>query len=171
MAASSISSSETVRPATRDEEEALVAIGMASGLFTAGEADALLRTSLRGLFDGTADASTTAARVIDGPDGQPAGWTYISADPIGPPHVWELWWIGVDTQWLGRGYGKRLLADAEATARSGGAKLLLISTSSLDKTAPARALYERQGFLQVGRIPGYYADGDDKIIYCKTLPR
>lgn len=182
-----------VRDAVPADEETLVAIGLATGLFSAEEADALLRASLRGIFDGTADAATHVARVVErtvgadtagdhagaGASGAAAagglaadgvaGWTYLTADPSGPPHVWELFWIGVSPGVQGAGFGSALLSDAEVLARGRGARLLLISTSSMPVTARARAFYERHAYAQVGRIPGFYSDGDDKIIYWKAL--
>ncbi len=170
------------------DEDALVALGVATGLFTSEEADGLLRASLRGIFDGSSDRKTHAARVVDtfsspssptpstsdhGSDGaaaaSPAGWTYLSADPSGPPHVWELWWIGVSREAEGKGYASALLEDAESFARGGGATCLLICTSSTDATARARAFYERAGYRKVGQIPGYYGQGDDKVIFWKAL--
>lgn len=155
-----------VRPAAAGEEDTLVQLGLATGLFTPEEADALLGSSLRGVLDGS---SGGVARVVDGPGGGPAGWYYLSADPSGPPHVWELWWIGVSRADEGRGYGRMLLADAEAVAAAAGARLLLISTSSSPATARARAFYERQGYAPAGRIPGYYGEGEDKVVFHKPL--
>jgi ribosomal protein S18 acetylase RimI-like enzyme len=167
------------RDALAAEEDALVALGAATGLFSPEEADALLRSSLRGMFSGASDRATHAARVIDMPNGVvgaegaahivPAGWTYLSADPAGPPHVWELWWVGVAAAAVGKGYAAALLADAEAVARAGGASSLLISTSSTPATARARAFYTKHGYTQVGQIPGFYGAGDDKVIFWKAL--
>lgn len=158
-----------VRDAAREDEDALVTLGSSTGLFSPEEAEALLRNSLRGMFDGTADAATHAARVIDGSDGQPAGWTYMSADEAGAEGVWELWWIGVSPAKQRTGVGSALLKDAEETARNAGARMLLISTSSTDGTAGARAFYAHKGYKEVGRIPAYYAPGDDKVMLWKAL--
>lgn len=159
----------SIRPAVETDEDALVQLGLETGLFSEDEANELLRSSLRRLFDGSSDPTTHAARVATDGAGHPAGWCYLSADPQGPPHVWELWWIGVARQAEGKSYGKALLADAEAVAQAAGATILLISTSSTESTARARAFYERNGYNQVGRIPGYYGEGDDKVTYFKRL--
>jgi ribosomal protein S18 acetylase RimI-like enzyme len=166
---SALESSLAARPAVPFDEDALVALGLATGLFSPEEADALLRASLRAVFDGSADPSCHVARVIDGPDGKPLGWTYISADSGGGPGVWELMWIGVTGEAQGTGVGKALLRDAEEIARSSGGRMLLICTSSTDATARARAFYEKQEYVQVGRIPEYYGKSDDKVIYWKAM--
>lgn len=67
------------------------------------------------------------------------------------------------------GVGSVLLAEAEREAVSGGALRLLISTSSLPPTAPARALYERRGYARVEVVPDYYGPGDDAVRYRKQL--
>jgi ribosomal protein S18 acetylase RimI-like enzyme len=148
-------------------------IGLASGnrprlWKSADEAETLLRSSLHGVFDGAAGPGAHA-RVADGPAGRPVGWAFVSRDAAGPPHVWELWWIGVARGAEGKGHGAALLADAEAVARAGGARMLLVSTSSAGATARARALYKRKGFALVGRIPGYYGEGEDKLVFWKGL--
>jgi ribosomal protein S18 acetylase RimI-like enzyme len=158
----------SVRSAAPADEDSLVALGMSTGLFTPEEADALLRDSLHTVFESSSDSSKHVARVIDGPDDTPAGWTYLSVD-ADSPHAWELLWIGVRPSAQGTGVAASLLLDAENTARTNGARLLLISTSSTDVTARARAFYVKQGFAQVGRIPNYYGDGDDKILFHKGL--
>ena len=53
-----------------------------------------------------------------------------------------------------RGIGAALVAEAAARARKGGAHKMFLEVAS-DNIA-ARALYERQGFVQVGMRPDYY---------------
>lgn len=171
-----------VRPASAADEGLLVDLGLSTGPFTADEAEALLRAPLRELFADLPRAGqesdsepagerrvSRAARVLDGEDGLPVGWTYLSVDPSGPPHVWELFWIGVKPAAVGRGAAATLLAEAELTAKANGAGMLLISTSSTDATARARAFYSKHGYAQVGRIPHYYGPGDDKMLFHKML--
>lgn len=160
----------SVRPARQGEEDALVTLGRNTGLFTAEEADALLRSSLRSVFEAGGEGTPQcAARVVGSGDDTPLGWTYLAADAMGGPGVWELYWIGVDVNFQGKGVGSELLRDAEDTARSAGARMLLISTSSTDATAAARDFYARRGYAQVGRIPEYYGPGDDKVIFWRSL--
>jgi ribosomal protein S18 acetylase RimI-like enzyme len=157
------------RDATAGEKDVLVELGMSTGLFSAEEAAELLGGSLDKVLAGTEVPTSLAARVVDGSDGRPAGWTYLSADPSGPPHVWELWWIGVRPGAEGRGCGSLLLGDAEAVAKAGGASMLLISTSSTGATERARRFYEGRGYKKVGQVPGYYGEGDDKVVFWKAL--
>ncbi len=157
------------RHATPGDKDILVELGKSTGLFSAEEAAELLGGSLDKVLSGAADPKSHVARVVDGSDGLPVGWTYLSADPNGPPHVWELWWIGVHRDAEGKGCGSLLLGDAETVAKEGGASLLLISTSSTGATERARKFYEGRGYTKVGQVPGYYAEGDDKVIFWKSL--
>jgi ribosomal-protein-alanine N-acetyltransferase len=66
-----------------------------------------------------------------------------------------------------QGRGARLLAAAEAEAarRGGGAMYLEVAETN----APARALYGRAGYREVGRRRAYYPDGGDALVYEKRL--
>jgi ribosomal protein S18 acetylase RimI-like enzyme len=156
-----------VRTVHASEEDALVTIGEATGIFGAGEADALLRSTLRSLADGTLPCESHVARA-EGAIGRPRGWSYLAREESADG-VWELMWIGVTRDAEGAGVGRALLLDAESTARAQGARILLISTSCLDGTARARAFYARNGYAKVGEIPDYYAPGDGKVIFHKAL--
>ena len=58
----------------------------------------------------------------------------------------------------GRGIGALLLAHILAEARLGGFKRLFLETGSQDFFAPARRLYQRQGFSICGPFAGYVDD-------------
>jgi ribosomal protein S18 acetylase RimI-like enzyme len=49
------------------------------------------------------------------------------------------------------------------------ARLLIIETSSLPRYEAARQLYCRHHYREVARIPDFYADGDDRVIYAKRF--
>lgn len=59
----------------------------------------------------------------------------------------------------------------EREVRARGGRLLIIETSALPPTARARRFYERRGYAACGRIPDFYGDGDDKVIYAARMPR
>ena len=157
-----------LRDAAVADERELIELGIATGLFSAEEADTLLGATLRGLADGSLSRDTHVARVVTDGGGARAGWTYLSADDHADG-VWELWWIGVSRAAEGTGAGRALLADAEAVARAAGARLLVISTSSTEATARARAFYERRGYFKCGQVPDFYGDGDDKVVFARRL--
>ncbi len=81
----------------------------------------------------------------------------------------ELYWIAVDAARRGQGIGKLLLARAEQHMRQLGGKYVYSETSSRELYQPTREFYRKQGFREVARVPFFYADDDDKVIYMKTL--
>lgn len=65
------------------------------------------------------------------------------------------------------GLARRLLQESEAELRGHGITLLNLEVRV--SNAGARSLYEREGWREVGRRPGYYADGEDAVLYRKDL--
>ena len=104
----------------------------------------------------------------DGPAGPPAGWAYF-APAAKADQVWDLWWIGVAPTRQGEGIGGELLRFVEAHVRAVGGRLLLIETSSLPTFDPIRRFYAKRGYVECGRVPDFYAEGDDKMIYAKRI--
>jgi ribosomal protein S18 acetylase RimI-like enzyme len=83
--------------------------------------------------------------------------------------TWDLFWVCVRPEARGQKAGQMLMAEAEAQACAANGRVMVIYTSSTDKYAPARRLYERAGFSRTAVVPDYYSDGDDLNIYWKRL--
>jgi GNAT superfamily N-acetyltransferase len=83
--------------------------------------------------------------------------------------TWHLWWIAVRRDHQSRGLGARLLAACEDGVRAAGGRLLLIETSSLAGYAPTHRFYAKHGYQPPARIPDFYADGDDLLVFPKRL--
>ena len=66
-----------------------------------------------------------------------------------------------------QGLGGGLVAAAATEARRHGANTLFLEVST--RNPAARGLYQRLGFVQIGRRRGYYADGSDALTLSKTL--
>ena len=47
--------------------------------------------------------------------------------------------------------------------------LVVVETSSRADYTPTRRFYEARGYTRTATIPGYYAPGDDLVIYTKDL--
>lgn len=83
-------------------------------------------------------------------------------------HVWGGW-LDLSLLWVaeplrGRGYGKKLLEEAEDEARSQGCRAVFLSTFSFQ----ARPFYEKNGYEVVADLPDYPA-GHTYHILTKTL--
>jgi ribosomal protein S18 acetylase RimI-like enzyme len=81
----------------------------------------------------------------------------------------DLYWIVVDRERQGTGIGTLLLREVEGRLTAVGGRLVVVETSSRADYAPTRAFYEHRGYTRAATIPGYYAPGDDLVIYTKDL--
>ena len=87
----------------------------------------------------------------------------------GTQGTYDLYWIVVAPTWQGKGIGTQLLDAVEKALTADGCRLLVVETSSRADYAPTRTFYERRGYAQAARLPGYYAPDDDLVIYLKDL--
>jgi len=81
----------------------------------------------------------------------------------------DLYWLVVDPARHGTGIGRQLLGAVEHQLTAEGSRLIVVETSSLPAYASTHAFYERRGYTRGGTVPGYYAPGDDLVIYFKDL--
>ena len=66
-----------------------------------------------------------------------------------------------------QGLARALLEEAACLCAAHGATTLFLEVATRNQAA--RALYAAQGFEEVGRRRGYYADGDDALTLRRTL--
>jgi ribosomal protein S18 acetylase RimI-like enzyme len=81
----------------------------------------------------------------------------------------DLYWIVVEAGHQRAGIGGALLAECEHRSGQEGGSRLYVDMTSKPSYAPARAFYERHGFVEVARLDDFYAPDDDKIIFVKEL--
>ena len=81
----------------------------------------------------------------------------------------DLYWIVVNREHQGRGIGTQLLAEVEQRLTTHDARLVVVETSSRPDYAPTRSFYEARGYTRAATIPGYYAPGDDLVVFTKDL--
>ena len=96
------------------------------------------------------------------------GYACWGATP-GTEGTFDLYWIVVHPARQGSGVGTQLLTAVEAQLTADDGRLIVVETSSRPSYAPTRAFYERRGYAVAARLPGYYAPGDDLVIYLKDL--
>jgi ribosomal-protein-alanine N-acetyltransferase len=75
----------------------------------------------------------------------------------------ELWSVATLPAARRAGVGRALLREAHALWRAMGATVAHLEVR--DDNHGARALYAGEGWVEVGRRRGYYADGEDAILY------
>jgi D-alanine-D-alanine ligase len=82
---------------------------------------------------------------------------------------YDLYWIAVDKTCQGQKIGKLLLAKSEELIRAAGGHQIYIETSNRDHYSPTREFYLRCGYHQEALLKDFYAPGDDKVIYVKSV--
>jgi ribosomal protein S18 acetylase RimI-like enzyme len=101
-------------------------------------------------------------------DGIVAG--YCCFGPAESPDAsWDLYWIAVAPDRHRRGIGRTLLAAAEDAIARGGGRTVVVETASKPSYEGARHFYEEHGYEQIARVPDFYGEDDDKLIYRKHI--
>jgi len=83
--------------------------------------------------------------------------------------TWDLYWIAVAPRAQRTGVGTRLLQEVERRLARERARLVLIETSSQPIYEKTRRFYLRHGYPEVARVPDFYSEGDDRVIYAKRI--
>ncbi|KAJ3318745.1 hypothetical protein HDV06_007070 [Boothiomyces sp. JEL0866] len=148
-----------------DEFSELVDLGKRTGIFNEGEVDELLGGTLVQIDQGNLPKEHQALVLVDLEIIR--GWVYFG--PTEEPRVWNLWWIGVDPEFQGKGYGKQLLLHVESIVKSNGAQKLIIETSSADSFESTRTFYQKCGYQVQSIVKDEYGSGEDKIVFKKDF--
>ncbi len=101
-------------------------------------------------------------------DDQLIGYACWGPTP-GTEATYDLYWIVVDRERQRTGIGSQLLGAVEQRLTTHDARLIVVETSSRDDYQPTRAFYEARGYTRAATIPGYYAPGDDLVVFTKDL--
>ncbi|TWT48649.1 GNAT family N-acetyltransferase [Botrimarina hoheduenensis] len=83
--------------------------------------------------------------------------------------TWNQLLIAVHPEHRGRGIGTQIMNLTEQILREQGERLLLVETSGTNAFERARGFYRGKGYEEVACLRDYYAAGDDKIIFRKSL--
>jgi GNAT superfamily N-acetyltransferase len=83
--------------------------------------------------------------------------------------TWNLLLLAIHPMAQGRGLGRAIVGAVDHGLRAAGGRLLLVETSGTDGFSGTRKFYERLGFHCEARIRDYYALGDDKVTFVRTL--
>ncbi|MBN2323310.1 MAG: GNAT family N-acetyltransferase [Spirochaetes bacterium] len=116
----------------------------------------------RASTDGTAKDGTTANLTV--------GYTCFGRIPA-TVSSFDLYWVVVGEDFRHGGLGTALLKKTEETIVRMGGRRLYAETSSKPLYEPTRAFYTRRGFYVGAILEDFYADGDAKVIFIKTLGR
>lgn len=157
-----------VRPLVTADRAAVLDIVERVGNFTADEVDVAMELVDEWLAEG--EASGYLTRVLADSDAARPVRGYVCFGPAPMTEgTFDLYWIAVDPDDQGRGYGARLIEATEEQVRARCGRLLLIETASQDAYAATIRFYERAGYVIESRIADYYRPGDDKLVFAKRF--
>jgi len=153
-----------VAPLSAHHRDRVAGILRATGAFTASEIDVALE-----LFD-DGMRSSESYELIGVFDDAEALRGYACWGPTpGTDRGYDLYWIAVDPAAHGSGWGSTLMRAVEDRLRERHARQLVVETSSRSSYGATRLFYERRGYLERARVRGFYAEGDDRVIFTKQL--
>ena len=153
----------SLRPVGRAQRARLERLTAATGLFRPEEvaiAVELLDDSLAGDDDYRFLGAYAGDELV--------GYVCWGPSP-GTDGTYDVYWIVVDRASQRHGVGTALLGAVERTLAAEHARLVVVETSARAEYAATRAFYERRGYTVAARLPGYYAPGDDLVVYLKDL--
>ena len=153
----------SLRPVGRGQRAPLERLTTATGLFRPAEV-AIALELLDDAVAGDDDYRFLGAYAGD----ELVGYACWGPTP-GTTGTFDLYWIVVDPVRQHQGIGTQLLQAVEQQLMTDDGRLIIVETSSRPSYAPTRAFYERRGYAEAARLPGYYAPGDDLVIYLKDL--
>jgi ribosomal protein S18 acetylase RimI-like enzyme len=154
-----------IRSMRPDDADGIVELVVAADMFAPEEADVV-----RGLLKqfGTGSGEDHAC-LVDEQDERIVGAAYYQ--PREPAdRVWDLTMIAVAPAVQGGGRGTALLGQVEDDLRDRGQRLLTVETSGTAQYARTREFYAKCGYTAVARVPDYWSDGDDLVMFLKRLP-
>ncbi len=99
---------------------------------------------------------------------QPVGVAYFAPERL-TSGTYNLYLIAFHPHYQGQGRGAALLQYVEQALRAQGERIVLVETSGLPAFARTRKFYRKCGYVQEARIREFYAKGEDKIVFWKSL--
>jgi ribosomal protein S18 acetylase RimI-like enzyme len=137
----------------------------ATGAFNAAEVDCAMEL-LQIVLDDPAQQDYLVAVAEEA--GKAAGYILYGPVPLTAGN-YDIYWIATDPAVQGKGLGRQLMAHAEADARSRGARLVCLETSSQGGYERTRRFYDQAGYIQESCIRDFYKPGDDRLTYVKRF--
>ncbi|WP_380052056.1 GNAT family N-acetyltransferase [Falsihalocynthiibacter sp. SS001] len=83
--------------------------------------------------------------------------------------TWNMLAIGVLPEEQGTGCGTALVKHLEETLRQQKQRIMIVDTSGTDAFSKSREFYCKNGYAEEARIRDFWAAGDDKITFWKSL--
>lgn len=83
--------------------------------------------------------------------------------------TWNMLAIAVDPNKQGNGVGSAILKALELALKESGHRILIVDTSGSSEFERTREFYRQNNYIEEARIRDFWAEGDDKVIFWKSL--
>jgi ribosomal protein S18 acetylase RimI-like enzyme len=101
-------------------------------------------------------------------DGRAIGLCYAVPEKFADG-AWNMLALAVLPSVQGKGYGRALVAHLETLLGGRNQRILIAETSGVEAFAQTRDFYRKTGYSEEARIRDFWAQGDDKIVFWKSL--
>ena len=144
------------------DTQQMIRLAIEAGLFPE-DASAFLETAAKSWFEGG-----PGEWIVDDLDNVIVGVAFYEPRPA-TDRVWALTMIAVAPNRQGHGHGAALIQWVESRLREDGQRLLVVETSGTAQYDGTRRFYAKQRYTEVARVPNYFTDGDDMVLFSKDL--
>jgi len=152
-----------LRVVTPDDGSGVIDLVVAAGMFTRDEAAYLSEVVLGPHHDGT------TCLVEDADDGKGLASVLLYRPEEAADRAFDLTMIAVRPDLQGGGRGAALMHHAEEDLRRRGQRLMVVRTSGTPRYDLTRSFYRGLGYSEHTRVPDYWADGDDLVLFTIRL--
>jgi ribosomal protein S18 acetylase RimI-like enzyme len=155
-----------IRPMQPADKQPVLTLIRATGMFTPAEVD--VAEELIDIYLGVPEQPDYRVVIIENHRKDVAGYLTWGPTPLADD-VYDLYWMAVAPSEQRKGLGKALVLWLEAEVRKLKGRMIIIETSSQPRYESTRQFYINLGYQEVARIPDYYREGDDRVIYAKSF--
>jgi ribosomal protein S18 acetylase RimI-like enzyme len=101
-------------------------------------------------------------------NGQAVGFCYAAPEKL-TDGSWNMLAIAVLSLHQGKGVGRTIVKHLENHLEKQGHRILIADTSGTNRFEKTRTFYKKNGYTEEARIRDFWAAGDDKITFWKSL--
>ena len=101
-------------------------------------------------------------------EGEAVGFCYAVPEEL-TDGTWNMLAIAVLPTKQGCGAGGALVNELENMLKKRQKRVLIADTSGTEEFAQTRAFYRKNGYTEEARIRDFWAKGDDKVVFWKSL--
>ncbi len=101
-------------------------------------------------------------------DGKAIGFCYAAPEAL-TEGTWNMLAIAVLPEKQGSGAGGAIVRELESNLRANGHRVLIADTSGANEFAQTRDFYRKNDYSEEARIRDFWAEGDDTVIFRKSL--